>query len=148
MHYTAWIRVSVASHLVFLALFFGSGCSPSPIPLEGTVAKQGKMLAGVTVMLVPEGKEGKPATAVTDTAGSFKLATGGHGVGVLPGKYKIVLLDAPVITTSEEKKASSAPKAFVSAIPDEYHSAAKSPLSVQIPHTGRLEIVIPAQAER
>lgn len=82
-----------------LMLVFMLGCSgasgPAALPLypvTGTAKLDGKPLADTTIALMPvdTATRAKPAMAITDKEGNFKLATNGDR-GAAAGAYKVVL---------------------------------------------------------
>ena len=111
------------------------------IPTDGVLKLNGKPLAQATVMFVPvEGTKGETAVSVTDENGYFDLNSSNNRAGVSPGRYKVVVLmdDASANNALLSPDAEGPAKHAVEyrpppKIPPEYHSAATTPFSVEIP---------------
>jgi hypothetical protein len=64
------------------------GSGPVVVPVQGTVTREGKPLAGAAVMFLPAAG-GRPATGVTDQAGVFHLQTFKPLDGALLGEHRV-----------------------------------------------------------
>jgi hypothetical protein len=78
---------SVSLGLLLASAGCGSG-GPKPIPVTGTVTRDGKAVEGATVTLLPQ-FQGQPAMGTTDKDGKFTLKTHPLGDGALPGKHLV-----------------------------------------------------------
>jgi hypothetical protein len=112
------------------------------------VTLDGKPLAGASVQFVPQGS-GRPATSGTDSSGHFVMSTIEPRDGVQPGTYKVVIAvplgepDKAQYGTSEDamNAAAKAPakKASGPAFPKKYADPGQTPLTQEVPVSGRLK---------
>jgi hypothetical protein len=75
-------------------------------PVEGTVTKDGRPLAGVEVVFwadLDAGTQGPRSSDITDEAGHYRLLTDNGGNGVVLGKHHVCLVD---VSTDNDKKVS------------------------------------------
>jgi hypothetical protein len=83
--------------LLPFALLLAVGCSNSgkqPLaPLTGTVTYQGKPVVGASMTFIPDNKAFRPAIALTDKEGRYRMETyePGDGAGVGKGVISISL---------------------------------------------------------
>jgi hypothetical protein len=121
---------------VWLPVLLGlavAGCKAEPpyqlVPVQGRVIYRDQGVAEATIQLVPDGARGThgpTATGQTKKDGSFTLETPPHGSGVVPGRYKAVILVY-----------SGRPN-----LPAKYANAAETPLLIDVPETGRDDLVL------
>lgn len=79
-----------------------SGCGGSKtVKVKGTVTFDGKPLPHSLVRFIPTGEQGREATGVTDTEGTFQLETFSSGDGALPGDYKVTVQYQEPVTQTE-----------------------------------------------
>lgn len=82
--------LAVVCVLVVLA-----GCQPAGPPLEpaaGVVTRDGMPLSGAVVSFIPDGGTlGQTGTAITSAEGKFEIKQPDGGMGLLAGKYKVVI---------------------------------------------------------
>jgi hypothetical protein len=107
--------------LVALAL---AGCGPAVrlVPVQGRATLGDKVLARVTIQLVPDAAKGTHAPAgagQTDENGAFRITTPPHGEGAVPGHYKVTVTSYPG-----------------PGVPPSYGDPTKTPLRVEIPPAG------------
>ena len=76
------------------------GCQRGPTwnlaPVEGTVTKSGRPVAGIQVEFradVESGTQGPRASGITDPAGHYELRTDTGGRGAVIGRYHVCLVD-------------------------------------------------------
>ena len=94
MQVRAWI-VTPLFLVFFAAALVGCGPSrPETIPVSGTVTFDGKPVEGASVDFIPQERQ-RPAKAITDAAGNFKIQTFAPGDGAMPGKYAITIVKMP-----------------------------------------------------
>jgi hypothetical protein len=110
-----------------------AGCKAEPryqlVAVQGKVIYRDQGVAEVTIQLVPDGTRGThgpTATGQTKKDGSFTLVTPPHGDGVVPGRYKAVILVY-----------SGRPK-----LPAKYANATETPLLIDVPEGGRGDLVL------
>ena len=77
-----------------LLLVLAAGCSkapdgPKPVPVTGTITRNGQPLPEVDVMFVPE--SGQPSVGKTDSGGHFQLEYTADRTGAVPGKHRVVI---------------------------------------------------------
>ncbi len=94
------------SALSFTFLVVLAGCGQNSAeeikfyPVTGQIIYDGKPMAGVRVMLLPVNAPSPPQvpafpSAVTDSEGKFRLASGAAGEGAAPGGYQVILDSTP-----------------------------------------------------
>jgi hypothetical protein len=108
--------------LVALVLAGCGGPAVPLVPVHGRATIGKKVLARVTIQLVPDGEKGTHAPAgvgETDEDGSFRITTPTHGDGAVPGHYKVTV-------TSYSGKA----------VPRIYGDPRTTPLRIEIPPGG------------
>jgi hypothetical protein len=87
--------------LLAAALAAAAGCqsNSSPYnfaPVEGTVSKDGKPLAGVLIVFCADaaaGTQGPNSTGATDSAGHYRLHTHQGVDGAIVGRHRVCILD-------------------------------------------------------
>ena len=87
--------------LAITLLIGGAGCGGSGLTLikvKGKVTLDGQPLANASLNFVPASKEGRPASGLTETDGSFALGTQTTGDGAVPGEYKVYVRKSDVTT--------------------------------------------------
>lgn len=102
-----------------------SGCGPKhpeTIPVNGSVALDGKPVEGAAVVFTPE--EGRMATGTTDASGRFQLSTFQLGDGALPGTHRVTVAKTSVDPADPEK--------VVFLVPKKYGNPATSGLSCDV----------------
>lgn len=108
-----------------------SGCgqaSPSMAPVTGRLTYRGRGVSKATVQLLADtakGTHAPTATGETGEDGSFTLQTPSHGLGVVPGHYKVTI------------------QQYHSGIPTKYGNPERSPLKVEVPPAGLSDWTIP-----
>jgi hypothetical protein len=86
-----WVRFVMGLASCSLALLAGCGGGErleGTVNAGGTVTLDGKAVDGATVSFVPDG-EGRSASAMTSSDGTFRLTTVNPGDGAIPGRYRI-----------------------------------------------------------
>jgi hypothetical protein len=131
-----------------LLCVIGAGCGGGElVPVQGTVKLDGKPLAGVSVLFLAQGADGRNATGFTDTDGVFRLSTLGREDGAMPGKYKVVIQppaaasnSRPTATPDEAQKTSTEvngkPAQRTVSIPVQYSRPDQTVLVQQVPPEG------------
>lgn len=70
-----------------------AGCSsdtnPKTYEVSGVLTHNGKPVDEATLVFIPEGSDGYPATAITNADGSYQLTTFNANDGAVPGDYSI-----------------------------------------------------------
>jgi hypothetical protein len=114
-------RVICRSLVMFVVLGL-AGCSgrPSTIYIEGTIRHEGQPVENATVVFMPEGGQGHPASGVTDVEGVFVLTTFEQGDGAIRGEYRVVIMKnegrpgpPPPIEAGDEKSITEHYKAIM-----------------------------------
>jgi hypothetical protein len=144
-----------------LAAGAGCGSNTGTVKVQGTVTLDGEPLEGASVTFQPDGKEGRPASGVTDKNGTFQLGTFSTNDGALPGGYKVIITKSstptvpgmPAADDSEAmkkfmegggyrkameavaKQPASARKSFV---PGKYADPTKTPFKQTVPPSGKV----------
>jgi hypothetical protein len=78
--------------VLFAVLLGAAGCGQrQPVPVRGVVTLDGRALADVAVLFVPEDESGRPANGYTNAGGEFALRTFTSGDGAFPGPYKVII---------------------------------------------------------
>jgi hypothetical protein len=157
------VRPAVLATALVLTL---AGCAGKdrPVKVSGRVTLDGKPVAGAAVLFLREGGNGPPAHAETDEAGGFTLTTFSTGDGALPGDYRVTVaweeLPPPAFRTTgdpspsrEELKKKVAEEqekrrrlARPAAIPAVYGDPSKTPLTQQVPPSGKVNLELSSGA--
>jgi hypothetical protein len=123
-----------------------AGCGPKPAPVEGTVTKDGKPLAGVIVEFHADpdfGIRGPRSTSEpTNEAGHFRMRTDAGHDGVAVGHWRVCLLDTKAIGAAfggfQIRKGDENPlpkglkAAAPSRLPPKYGSLKDTPLRIEV----------------
>ena len=114
------------------------GCSSQEFSVvQGNVSLDGTPLPGVQIIFVSE-QGGTPiAMSTTNTVGEFTMAPVGGTQDMPPGSYKVVMFKAP--DTSPRNSPTYQPPRVVPAV---YSDAATTPLSVEVPASGKVTFAI------
>jgi hypothetical protein len=145
MFQTYWMKRTVCLILALAAL----GCGRSATsPVAGVVLLDGKPMADVAVLFVPQSGSGHDATGQTDQNGEFTMSTFKAGDGVIPGEYKVVLSPLGAVETTQYSSAEEAmeaaskapPKSSPPPFPQQYTRADQTPLRQTVPVAGKLTI--------
>jgi len=147
------MRTWTVTGLLALAVLSGvSGCnSGKQISIndrvEGTVTLDGTPLMNVFVQFVPDIDpkfQAPPSSAYTDEKGHFQLAFDNQKPGAVVGKnYVVVIRGRAAAGGADDRDPQGRPVATGSAVPEAYHLAAKTPLSVNVAadqHTYELKL--------
>ena len=108
------------------ALLAGCGSDPKLIRVEGTVTYRGRPLTNGMINFEPTdpAKGDEAASALIGPDGRYRLRTRKPGDGIAPGSYRVA------VRSDAEPAGSGA-----SAIPPEYESADRSPLTADVAPT-------------
>jgi hypothetical protein len=83
-----------------------AGCGkkgPQRAPVIGTIRYEGRPVAGATVTFVPVDRLMRPASAMTDNEGRYRLQTIGMGPGAIVGQHQVGVVlrePSPAVTSS------------------------------------------------
>jgi hypothetical protein len=137
--------------LLALVALSASGCGKGTVTVEGAVTLDGQPVPGATVLFMPEGGNGRAASALTDDDGNFRVTTYEEGDGALPGHYRIVVTRTEgvpqppaMFQPGDEKKVIGHYRAVKnkerkkSTLPPNYGNEATSPLKCRVPTDGKL----------
>lgn len=119
----AWLLIALAA----------AGCGPGRPSLHGVtgeVSLDGKPVAGAGVLFCPE--SGRPASAVTDAQGRFRLRTWSDADGTLAGTH-VVCVTKTVPTTAESDNPYPETNNI---LPSRYASPVTSPLRADVDPAG------------
>jgi hypothetical protein len=158
------------SLLLGIVILPSTGCGGSgTVSVKGVVTLDGEPLPKATVSFMPLG-EGRAAYGVTDAKGNFRLTTFKSDDGVLPGEYKVLVMEEgeekqnPKTFSEDDKKAartgmkpkSSMPPIGIkssdkkaskpSLVPAIYRDPQKSPLRQVIPPPGKIELALSSKS--
>jgi hypothetical protein len=137
----------------------GSVGGPKPVKVKGTVTLDGQPLPDATVTFLPTNKdEGKQATGMTNSQGSFELTTYSTADGAIPGEYSVVVDYKESVDLSGEgggqpdlkkmflkfekniaEKKKSKPKIVV---PKKYSNTSKPYFKQRVPADGPVNLVL------
>src|SRR5262245_21914308 len=81
-------------------------------PVEGTVTKDGRPLANIQVVFMPDhdaGTQGPKASGTTDAAGHYRLRTDNGDEGTVVGKHRVMVLD-PMARIGRMRRAARQPQ--------------------------------------
>ena len=135
-------RIGMGGGLLACAAL-AAGCG-GPVNVEGKVVRDGKPVAGATVVFLPEG-EGTEAGDVTDKEGGFRLKNP-QKEGILPGEYLVTVsktvwppgmkepgpfeMNIPLMEKMKES------------LPADYTVKDKTPLKVTVPRGGTKDLLL------
>jgi hypothetical protein len=136
--------VAVAASSLALSHF---GCNSGPsgpplVPAEGTVALDGKPLAGALVMFEPQGEtRGHALFGKTDAAGKFAVSSpDGKRKGAMTGHYKVIVNKLVKPDGSDfipdPNKGPEDTGGFRELLPAAYSDQSQSQLQAEIPEGG------------
>lgn len=121
------------------------GGGPKPVPVSGKVTFKGEPLKGAQISFHPEGGATDAiALGVSDDAGNFQLATV-NDPGAFPGKYKVTVskMEMPKVDAEDmQKKMMMGGLTAKSLLPSRYNDVAKTPFAVEVPKTGKQDVVL------
>jgi hypothetical protein len=112
------------------------------------VTLDGAPVAGATVLFMPEGQGGRPASGFTSADGEFRLTTYKDDDGALPGTYRVLIqkTDAAKDHAAAESAAMEKAKAKIEdksqqkrrkpTLPETYAKFDTTPLRCSVPVTG------------
>jgi len=119
-----------------------SGCGkPTPVPVSGRVTVDGKAMAGVRVVFLPDTSAYDPdrhgsAVGITDADGKFTLKSSNGDAGIWPGSYKVTFSlwveknsKKPI---APDAKPSEVPGGVINLIPSKYESSSETPESMSV----------------
>jgi len=119
-HHLPRVRgLRLAGALLLLAI---AGCRPAPQGVQGTVTLDGQPLDEAAIHFVPVGQPGRK-TGCEIRQGAFELPAAD---GLLPGKYRVEILDIPPLHTAHAPAGAPKRRPF----PHRYSHA--SPLHIAI----------------
>ncbi len=133
--------------LMAIVVCVGCGKAQRTSPVEGDVLLHGKPLVGAAIQFVPQGT-GRDATGETDKNGHFIMSTFEPKDGMVPGSYKVLISPPPgtaataTYATVEEAMAAAAKqvtKTPASNFPEKYTRPDQTPLTQDVPVTGKLK---------
>jgi hypothetical protein len=138
--------------LLAAALAVAAGCQSnnSPYtfaPVEGTVSKDGKPLAGVLVVFCGDadaGSQGPNSTGPTDSAGHYRLHTHQGVDGALVGRHRVCILDREMLgrafsrNPANKKLSNERPAPGTSAVSPAYTRREQTPLRAEVRPGGQV----------
>lgn len=131
-------------HLVWIPLLcvLTIGCGkPTPVPVTGRVTVDGKPMAGIRVVFLPDTSSYDPdrhgsGSGTTDADGKFALKSGNGETGIWPGKYKVTFslwvekkTNKPI---APEAKPSEVPGGVVNLLASRYESSSDTPEAMTV----------------
>jgi hypothetical protein len=128
---------------LFVCLALVAGCG-GPVNVEGKVVRDGKPLAGATVVFLPV-DGGQEAGDVTDEEGNFRLKNP-QKMGIVPGEYlvtvsKTVWPPGMKVPGPQEMTIPLVAK-MKESLPAEYTLKDKTPLKITVPRGGIKDLVL------
>jgi hypothetical protein len=126
-----------------------AGCSGSGgvVPVSGVVTLDNQPLGGAMVEFHPFSESPRVAVGVADEQGRFELTTIDPGDGAMPGTYRVTV-DVPDQSPSGDPGTEfdalvAAPsEAQQRIVPVKYTLVDKTPLTVKVPVSGKLELAL------
>jgi hypothetical protein len=141
--------------LVVLLAVALTGCGgKGTVPVKGVVTLEGAPLPEATVLFMPDGAGGRPASGFTSSDGVFRLTTFQPDDGALPGNYRVLVRKtaaarAPRAATEsavERAKAKFGDKALAKGkkptMPGEYANFETTNLRCTVPVTGPVTLAL------
>jgi hypothetical protein len=136
-------RQRIVTGGLFVGLALALGCG-GPVNVQGKVVKNGKPVAGATVMFIPV-SGGQEAGDFTDEGGNFRLKNP-QKFGLVPGEYMVTVSKMefpPGMKVPEPKDLSMAMTAKMrESLPEKYTRQDKTPLRVTVPRGGTTDVVL------
>jgi len=137
--------------IAFFAASLLAGCGGSSsdlklLPVKGSVAKDGKALVGVKVLLETSDPKLKAPMlyGISDDEGAFEIQTSAGDKGAPAGLYKVVLAPPASGATFDYAKPGKGPKANTDLVPKNLQSASTTELSYEVKSSsGPLDIKVP-----
>jgi len=121
--------------VTLLLLLFAAGCSgPERGTVSGTVTLDGQPIAGVFVVLQPDGHSAPQARGVSDDGGEFALHPDDGSEGIVVGHYRVTVLDIQTAAPpgNKEDDGPEAAPAGSGRVPVRYQRGDKTPLEVDV----------------
>jgi hypothetical protein len=141
----------IGSCILVVALCLGCGQNNplGTVPVSGKVTYNGQPVEGATISFNPDG-DGRPATAISGSDGSYSLATL-NWPGSVPGSYTVVvrksdlaLASTQPVTMEEALKLNNRPPPPPKELlPVKYGDATKSPLKAEVKKGAKNAIDLP-----
>jgi hypothetical protein len=132
-----WCLLAV-SFMGAMAIGCGGGGVSGTVPVSGKVSYKGQPVAGAIVTFTGGGEGSRPAVAVSEADGTYKLKTL-ESDGALPGKYKVTVIktettaeSAPVSMEDAAKQSGKAAAAAKELLPPKYANGAETPLQFEV----------------
>ena len=123
-----------------------SGCGkPTPVAVGGRVTLDGKPLAGVRVVFLPDTSSYDPdrhgsGVGITDADGKFTLKSSNGSDGIWPGSYKVTFSlwveKATKKPIAADAKPSEVPGGVINLIPTKYESSSDTPETMSVSGSG------------
>lgn len=112
-------------------------------PAAGVVTFQGKPLEHYEVRFVPTDDEARPAAGVTDESGRFALGTNDLGDGAPAGNHRVAInyIGPPLPPDYGVTNFDPIPPPKIK-IPKKYNDPEKSGITIEVPESGKTDIVI------
>jgi hypothetical protein len=130
----------------WFVIFTGCSSANQTVEVKGIVTLDDQSVPGATVTFLPEGGQGRPASALTDTEGYFSLTTYKNGDGAVPGSYRVIVKKAegnssppPEIDPADHKSVTAHYKSLMersrakSVLPAIYANESATPLRCTVP---------------
>lgn len=135
-----WAKV-VALAGVCVCVGCSSETGPKLVPAKGKVLRDGKPLAKVVLQFIPD--KGPMSVSQTNDAGEFTLYGPSGKEGALPGKFKVTVT-CPFNPAAGSSASGQAPTEATAPceLPAKYSVPDTTDLSVEIPATGKTDLVI------
>jgi hypothetical protein len=136
-------RQTIMAGGLFVVLVLATGCG-GPVNVQGKVVKDGKPVAGATVMFIPV-NGGQEAGDFTDDEGNFRLKNP-QKFGLVPGEYLVTVskMEYPPgmkVPTPQEMTMKMTAKMRES-LPAQYTTQDKTPLRVTVPRGGITDVIL------
>ncbi len=96
---------------------------PATEPVSGVVTLDGTPVPQANVVFLPDAKNGKPASGVTDENGRYELTTFNPKDGAMAGSYKVMITKAKAENTSDVDLSGLSEEEALEKAAEEYYSS-------------------------
>jgi len=142
--------ISARRTFIFVSLLAALGCGSKPklVQVEGIVKQKGKPMPEIMVEFLPDSKDGTRSIGKTDENGRFVLATDEDEPGVMLGRHRVIVRDLGVFGGKflgrklENVGEKGGPVLKPNRVPDDYTTALKTPLKVEITGNQKIELEV------
>jgi hypothetical protein len=141
--------------LVVLLAVALTGCGgKGTVSVKGVVTLEGEPLSEATVLFMPDGAGGRPASGFTSSDGVFRLTTFQPDDGALPGNYRVLVRKTAAAPDPKAAEQAAGERAWAKygdkalakgkkpTTPGQYANFETTPLRCTVPATGQVTLAL------